>query len=286
MTDSAGPDRASFLDHLRRLVESGRTQKVIAAVIVVNAVTLGLETSPTVMAEAGDLLLAADRLIVTIFVLEILAKLVVWRLGFFRDPWNVFDFLIVGISLVPGAQAFTVLRALRVLRLLRLISVVPSMRQVVEGLLRAIPGMASIGGLLVLLFYVFGVMATMLFGASFPEWFGTLGRSMYSLFQIMTLESWSMGIVRPVMEVYPYAWAFFVPFILCTAFAVLNLFIAVIVNAMQSEHEAEHQAAMAGITEATHADAERLERELQTLAREIRELRRELGVAGRSAAGD
>ena len=133
---------------------------------------------------------------------------------------------------MPATHSASVLRALRVLRGLRLVSAVPSMRRVVEGLLRAIPGMGAIGGLLTLLFYVFGVMATKLFGAMFPDWFGTLPRSMYSLFQVMTLESWSMGIVRPVMEVYPFAWGFFVPFILVTAFAVLNLFIAVIVNAI------------------------------------------------------
>jgi voltage-gated sodium channel len=158
------------------------------------------------------------------------------------------------------------------------------MRRVVEGLLRAIPGMGAIAGLLVLLFYVFGVMATKLFGAAFPEWFGTLPRSMYSLFQIMTLESWSMGIVRPVMEVYPTAWAFFVPFILVTAFAVLNLFIAVIVNAMQSEHEAEHKAAVAEVAAAGHADAARLEEELRALGREIRDLREAL-TADRGGGG-
>jgi voltage-gated sodium channel len=265
--------RRSGLDRLRQLVESKRTQQTVATLIVVNGVILGLETSAAAMAAAGDVLRALDWLIVAVFVAEILAKLAVFRLGFFRDPWNVFDFVVIGISLVPATHSVSVLRALRVLRVLRLVSAVPSMRRVVEGLLRAIPGMGAIAGLLVLLFYVFGVMATKLFGAAFPEWFGTLPRSMYSLFQIMTLESWSMGIVRPVMEVYPTAWAFFVPFILVTAFAVLNLFIAVIVNAMQSEHEAEHKAAVAEVAAAGHADAARLEEELRSLTQEIRELR-------------
>ena len=268
--------RCSSFDRLRRLVESERTQRIVAALIVVNAVILGLETSAAAMAAAGEVLRTLDWLIVSVFVAEILAKLTVFRLGFFRDPWNVFDFVVIGISLVPATHSVSVLRALRVLRVLRLVSAVPSMRRVVEGLLRAIPGMGAIGGLLMLLFYVFGVMATKLFGAAFPEWFGTLPRSMYSLFQVMTLESWSMGIVRPVMEVHPFAWAFFVPFILVTAFAVLNLFIAVIVNAMQSEHEAEHKAAVAEVAAAGHADAARLEEQLQALGREIRELREAL----------
>ena len=102
----------------------------------------------------------------------------------------------------------------------------------------ALPGMGSITMLLLLVFYVFSVMATKLYGGEFPEWFGSIGESAYSLFQIMTLESWSMGIVRPVMEQFPMAWIFFITFILCTSFTVLNLFIGIIVSAMQSEHEA------------------------------------------------
>jgi hypothetical protein len=145
----------------------------------------------------------------------------------------------VGISLVPGAQTFSVLRALRILRLLRVISVAPRLRRVVEGFITALPGMGSVFLLMAIIFYIGAVMATKLFAASFPEWFGDLGRSAYSLFQIMTLESWSMGIVRPVMEVYPYAWAFFVPFIMVTTFAVVNLLVGLIVNSMQEAHGAE-----------------------------------------------
>ena len=122
--------------------------------------------------------------------------------------------------------------------MLRLIRVVPSLRRVVGGLMAALPGMGSITMLLLLVFYVFSVMATKLYGGVFPEWFGSIGASAYSLFQIMTLESWSMGIVRPVMEQFPMAWIFFIVFILCTSFTVLNLFIGIIVSAMQAEHEA------------------------------------------------
>ena len=104
------------------------------------------------------------------------------------------------------------------------------MRRVVGGLLSALPGLGSVVAILALIFYVAAVMATQLFGEDFPQWFGTLWKSLYSLFQIMTLESWSMGIVRPVMETHPYAWAFFVPFILIATFTMLNLFIAVVVN--------------------------------------------------------
>ena len=195
--------------------------RAILAVILFNAVLLGLETSTTAMAFAGPVILLLDRLCLAIFVAELAAKLFAFRFAFFRSGWNVFDFVIVGIALLPATGGLSVLRALRILRVLRVVSIAPSLRRVVEGFLRALPGMGSVALLIGIIYYVASVMATKLFGASFPEWFGTMGQSAYSLFQIMTLESWSMGIVRPVMEVYPYAWAFFVPFILATTFAVI-----------------------------------------------------------------
>jgi voltage-gated sodium channel len=223
---------AAFLD--QSLVRNG-----IIAVIVFNAVLLGLETSKPVMAAAGPVILFLDKICLSIFVAELVLKFYALRLAFFKSGWNVFDFLIVGISLVPGAQTFSVLRALRILRLLRVISVSPSLRRVVEGFIKALPGMGSVFLLMGMIFYIGAVMATKLFQNSFPDWFGDLGNSAYTLFQIMTLESWSMGIVRPVMETYPYAWLFFVPFIMVTTFAVVNLLVGLIVNSMQDAHAAE-----------------------------------------------
>ena len=155
------------------------------------------------------------------------------------------------------------------LRVLRLISAVPSMRSVVQGLLNAIPGMATIAGLLLWSFDVFSVIATQLFGEAFDEWFGSLGASMYTLFQTMTLEGWSMGIVRPVVTEFPWAWAFFVPFIIVNAFAVLNLFVAIIVNAMSTEAFEESSAS-------AHADSERILEELAALRREVEALTKSL----------
>jgi voltage-gated sodium channel len=220
-------------------LETPTVRNTIMAVIVFNAVLLGLETSRTVMGVAGPLILLLDRICLGIFVVELLAKLYARRLAFFRSGWNIFDFLIVAVSLMPTAGGLSVLRALRILRALRLVSVVPSLRRVVEGFVTALPGMGSVFILMALIFYIGAVMATKLFGTSFPEWFGTLGGSAYTLFQVMTLESWSMGIVRPVMEAYPYAWAFFVPFIMMTTFAVVNLLVGLIVNSMQDAHSAE-----------------------------------------------
>lgn len=235
-------------------------------IIMINAITLGLETNPDMVARFGKALFAIDRIVLAIFVLEVIARLIVYRLDFWRDPWRIFDLTIVTIALVPTSGNLSVLRALRILRALRLISVVPSLRRVVGGLVAALPGMGSITLLLGLMFYVFAVMATGFYAESFPQWFGTIGESAYSLFQIMTLESWSMGIVRPVMDLHPYAWMFFIVFILCTSFTVLNLFIGIIVSAMQAEHEQE-----------ASAERDELHHEQQAILNELRALREEIG---------
>jgi len=215
----------------------------IIGVIIFNAIILGLETSDRVMAQWGSVIYALDTLCLVIFVIEIAAKLFAYRLRFFASGWNIFDFVIVGIALIPAAQTLSVLRALRILRVLRVVSAAPRLRRVVEGFITALPGMGSVFLLMALIFYIGSVISTKLFSDAFPDWFGTLGLSAYSLFQIMTLESWSMGIVRPVMEVYPYAWVFFVPFILLTTFAVVNLLVGLIVNSMQDAHHEEADAA-------------------------------------------
>lgn len=222
-----------------RGVHSPVVQHFITAVIIFNALILGLETSEHVMQRFGPLILFLDSLCLAIFVVELACKLFARGLRFFRDGWNIFDFVIIAVALMPATQGLSVLRALRILRLLRIVSVTPRLRRVVEGFLDALPGMASVFLLMGIIFYIAAVIATKMFGPSFPDWFGTLGESAYSLFQIMTLESWSMGIVRPVMETYPNAWLFFVPFILVTTFAVMNLVVGLIVNSMQDAHHEE-----------------------------------------------
>ncbi len=224
------------------LVESPMVQRIVFAAIAVNAVVLGLETSPAAMNSYGPLLVAIDLACLALFIVEIAAKLFAQGPRFFRDGWNVFDFLVVGISLVPQTGGLSILRALRVMRILRLVSAIPQMRRVVEGLIDALPGMGTVFLLMSLIFYVAAVIATKLFGADFPEWFGTVGASGYTMFQIMTLESWSMGIVRPVMELHPYAWIFFLTFILVTTFAVANLVVGLMVNSMQEVVEEDEAA--------------------------------------------
>lgn len=217
-------------------------QNTIIVLILINAAILGMETSPTIMAQYGETLIAADHAILAVFVVEIASLLAARGWRFFKDPWSVFDFIVVGIALIPASGPFAVLRSLRVLRVLRLINKIPSIRRVVGALLSAIPGMSAVIGLVFILFYVCAVITTKLFSQSFPELFGDLGLSLFTLFQIMTLEGWSGDIARPIMKVYPYAWIFFVIFILTATFTVLNLFIAVIVNSLNSIHSDEHAA--------------------------------------------
>lgn len=250
-------------ERARAFIENPRFDHAIIFVIVLNAVTLGMETVPGYATRYGALLSWLDHAALWIFTVELALRFYVYRARFFLDPWRVFDFIVVGISWVPSAGAFNVLRALRILRALRLVSLVPSMRGVVQALLAALPGMASIIGLLFMVIYIGAVMATRLFGEVSPEFFGGLGASLFTLFQIMTVEGWP-DIARGVMVHKPQAWIFFIGYLLVATFMVLNLFIAVVVNAMQS----------------TLAEDLKEEEEVHTqqILQEVRELRRELAA--------
>ena len=246
------------------LVETKVFRYFITGLIIFNGITLGLATSKPIMAEYGYLFNAIDMIVITVFTVEIALRIFAYRTAFFKDPWSLFDFFIVAISLVPVSEEFSVLRVLRVLRLFRLLTVIPQMRTIIGALVSVVPGIISISMVLMLFFYVFSIMATSLFGESFPEWFGTLGASMYTLFQVMTLESWSMGISRPVMEVFPYAWIFFVIFILLVTFVMVNLLIGIIVDAIFTLKESEKEAAAAPI-EVTTAQLHSEIKELKTM---------------------
>lgn len=236
------PNLAPWRAAIERFWGQKWVQNTIIVLILINAAILGMETSPTIMAKYGETLIAADHAILALFVAEIVFMLAARGWRFFKDPWSVFDFIVVGIALIPASGPFAVLRSLRVLRVLRLINKVPSIRRVVGALLAAIPGMSAVIALVFILFYVSAVITTKLFSQSFPELFGDLGLSFFTLFQVMTLEGWSGDIARPIMEVYPYAWIFFVVFILTATFTVLNLFIAVIVNSLNTIHSDDHVA--------------------------------------------
>lgn len=253
---------------IKQIVDSSFFQNFIIGVIIFNGITMGMETSKEITSSYGGILGFVDIIVISIFTLEITMRIYVYRLPFFKNGWNLFDFTIVAISLIPSSAGFEILRILRVFRLFRLVTVVPQMRKIVVALVSVIPGMASIAALLILIFYIFAIMATQLFAESFPQWFGTLGESFYTLFQIMTLESWSMGIVRPIMETYPYAWTFFVPFIFIVTFIMINLIIAIVVDAMNEIKEEEQATIMNKIDcsdDQTKSEVEKLRDEIKEL---------------------
>ncbi|MEU4744229.1 ion transporter [Actinosynnema sp. NPDC023658] len=248
-------------DRVRVLVDGRRFQRVVIAVIVVNAITLGCETSTALVAAYGGLFDALDHAALVFFVVELAARLFAHRARFFRDPWNCFDFVVIGVSLLPAAGPLSVVRALRILRVLRLVSMVPSMRRVVTALVRSIPGLLSLSGLLVLMLYVGSVVAINLFRASGDARFADLGSTILTLFQITTGDGWS-DVMRDLMVAQPLAWLFFLVYLLVGTFTMLNLFIAVVCSAMESESAPP-----------ASAPDDRLLNEVRALREEVRALR-------------
>ncbi|MEM6932456.1 MAG: ion transporter [Pseudomonadota bacterium] len=263
-------DPNSLRSRLIVILERDETRNFILGVIIVNGILLGVSTSQALSPSSQVTIGIMDRVVIVIFVIEMILKLYAYRLRFFASAWNLFDLVVVIVSLMPQTDTLSVLRGMRVIRALRVMSAIPQMREVVKALVDALPGMGAVVLLLGVIFYIFGIMATLWFGKAFPEWFGTLGASLYSLFQIMTLESWSMGIVRPVMEIFPWAWAFFVPFIIMTAFAVLNLFIGLLVNTMQAAVEEETEREIERLREILQEENAMLSERLEALQSEIR----------------
>jgi voltage-gated sodium channel len=247
-------------------VDNTIIQHAIVVLIILNAALLGLETSQDVMHAYGAELVLLDHFILGIFILELVLLIIARGTDFFKDPWSVFDFIVIAIALVPATESLSVLRALRVLRVLRLINKVESMRKVVGGLLSCLPSLASVVSLILIIFYVSAVIATNLFGQEFPDLFGGMGNTAFTLFQVMTLESWSDGIARPVMEKFPYAWIFFIFFILIATFVIVNLFIAVIVDSLTSGSSSED-------TQAARDQSDVLQSEIQAMRQELKELK-------------
>ena len=287
-TATTQPDPDSLRERSRRFIERPRIVSAILSIIILNAVILGLSTSETLMASPlGPTVHVLDDVILGIFVLELCIKLFAYRRDFFRSAWNVFDLCVVGFGLLPSSSGLSTLRGLRVIRALRLLSAIPQMRAVVQALLDALPGMGAVIVMISIVFYVFGVMATLMYGDEFDAWFGTLGRSLYTLFQVMTLESWSMGIVRPVMELHPFAWVFFVCFIVVTSFSVLNLFIGLLVNTMQTAVEEENEAEFERLRALVKSETGSVETHLDELLAELRTLRAEVAtLRGEQDTGD
>jgi voltage-gated sodium channel len=223
-------------EKLRNYFDSDGFQKLIVTIIIINSVLIGLETSPSIMNSIGAYIDQIDLIILGIFIIEIILKVYAYRLGFFKSSWNLFDSGVVLISVLPAAGSFAVFRALRILRTLRLLKNIPKLKIIIESLLLAVPSIGWIMVLLMIIFYIFAVIGTNLFGVDYPEYFGTLGESFYTLFQIMTLESWSSAIARPITDGAPFSSIYFITFILIATYTTLNIFIAIVVNTMNELH--------------------------------------------------
>lgn len=226
-------------DAIRNLVEGRWFQNGVVALIIFNAVILGVDTLEAVKGSGlRSVFVLLDRAIIYAFTIEVGLRLYAHRREYFNNGWNVFDFVIVLVSLIAASSGLAAIRAFRVLRVLRVVTVIPRMRVVVSGLLGAIPGIASVGVLVVIIIYVFAVIAANLYGAAHPDLFGDVFASMYTLFQVMTLEGWP-DVADAVRETHPRSWVFFVSFLLVGTFTMLNLFIAIVVRAVEEEQDTQ-----------------------------------------------
>ncbi len=257
----------------RRITEANAFQRFIIAVIVLNGAIVGMETYPSLMERWGGLLKFLDRLCLAIFTVEILLRILAygrrpWR--FFTGGWNVFDFIIVGAAYVPGlGEQGTLLRLVRLLRVLRLLSALPSLQMMVAALVHSIPRIGQMALLASLLFYVYAVAGTTLFGHHDPQHWGSLHVALLSLFRTLTLEDWT-DLMYTAMEAYPWAWVYFVSFVLLATFIIFNMLIGIILNSMEEARAQVHQ------EQVKAAGAEELDRHLQQAKEALAALEREV----------
>ena len=283
MKDRIEPTKLIFyrlrsMDDLRTFLEGRAFQVTIVILIMINAITIGLETSEGIRNSIGHSLEGIDRYILIIFCIEIALKLVAYGWRFFLSAWNLFDFIIVGIALVPASGPLSILRTLRILRTMRLVKNIPKLKMIIESLIYSIPSIGWIVLLLLMIFYIFAVIGADLYGALFPEYFGSLGDAFFTLFQIMTLESWSSGIARPMMEKMPHSYIFFVPFILLATYTTLNVFIAVVVNTMNEVNRKAIQEEEEKLKEMLRNEHDEIMFQLKSLARKIDRMEEVMGT--------
>jgi voltage-gated sodium channel len=256
----------------KRVSESNAFHAAVVAVILVNAGLVGVETSRALVAAHGRLFAIANGLVLTLFIAELGLRVAAhdFRLGaFLRDGWNLFDFLVVALSLVPGIGAFaTVARIARVLRVARLVSVSAKLRLIVGTMTRSIPSLAHVSLLLGLLLYLYAVIGVNLFGLHDPAHWGSLRSALLTLFQILTLEGW-VEVQDAVLAQAPWAWVYFASFVIIAVFVVVNLFIAVVLNNLDEIREEDRQAARAEAERRRPAEEQQFERHLAAIRAEI-----------------
>ena len=236
------------MDKLKKFVDGRFFQNFILVIIIINSAVLGLQTVPSMNEGAiGQVMTVIDTVCLGIFILEMLLKMIAYRFfGYFKSGWNWFDFIIILSSVLSGLTVLSSMRILRVFRVFRslkslrgfkMVSSLKQLQVIIGAIGKSIPGISWTALLLLIIYYIFSIIGVTQFGEAFPEWFGTIPRAMYTLFQVMTLESWSMGISRPVMEAYSYAWAYFVPFVLISSFVMMNVVVGIVVNAISEVTE-------------------------------------------------
>jgi voltage-gated sodium channel len=236
-------------DKLKGIIENRLFERSILIIIVLNTIDLGLETVPVLVDDFGLILTIVNLIFTAVYVIEAGLKLFVYRGAYFKDGWNIFDFIIVITCLIPSGGVFgsvrilRLLRVLRVLRALRLISGIKQLRKLVMTVIGALPGVGWAGVLMLLLYYIFGIIGVHLFSTEFPEQFGGLPQAFETLFELTTLEGWQ-DIVKPICVWEPFGWAYFLIFIVFASFILLNLVVGIVVDSIDemSRQDAEADA--------------------------------------------
>jgi voltage-gated sodium channel len=227
-----------------RIAESGAFQGFIFAVIVANAITLGLQTYDSIEREVGGLLDLLDAIFLGIFVVELAIRITAYGRhpqNFFRDGWNVFDFVVIAAAFAPGVREnATLLRIVRLLRVVRLVTVLPDLRIVLKAMAHSVPPITGLAILTILLMYVYGMIGWILFHEDLPNEWGTIGQSMLNLFVVLTLESWP-DLLQDAMDVHRWSWIYFVSYVLLASFLVINMLIGIVINSMEEVRAAERE---------------------------------------------
>ena len=264
--------------HARSIADSQRFQAFIFGVIVFNAVVLGLDTYDGLRDDVGSLLTVLNDACLGIFVVEVAIRIAAYGRrpqDFFKEGWNVFDFIVIGAAFLPGLrQNATLLRLVRLLRVVRLVSVLPELRVLIAGMGRALPPIGSMGVLALLFLYVYGMLGWILFGDELPERWGDIGDAMLTLFTVFTLEGWN-DVLYQAQEVHSWSWIFFISFVLLASLLIINILIAIIINAMEEAREAESREELQRLREEAEEAGGEYDPHMET-ARRIAELKQAL----------
>lgn len=264
--------KLGFRATLRKIVESNTFERGILTVIILNSIVLGLEVIPPVANHIGELLVVLNVIFTAVYVIEAAMKITAWGGNYFKDGWNIFDFVITITCLIPAgstmgaARVFRVLRILRTLRVLRLVSSLRPLRKIVATMVKSLAGIGWTGVLLLVFYYIFAIIGIHLYGQDFPELFGGFPEAFITLFELTTLEGWQ-DVVKPVCATEPFAWIYFILVIVIAAFILLNLVLGIIVDAISevATEPEEKQTTLAKEVDELSADIQRMEEHLKQM---------------------